>query len=67
MKCSVCGTVLVKVGYRPKQYKDASGRVYKTIRWPRYAPCRRLDDPEAHPARRANAQMPAADQEPWAT
>ena len=56
MKCSVCGSPLARVGYRPKQYRNANGQVYKTINWPRYAPCRRLDDPHAHPARAAEQQ-----------
>ena len=53
MKCGICGSPLAKIGYRPKQYRNANGQVYKTIHWPRYAPCRRLDDPAAHPARAA--------------
>lgn len=52
MRCGVCKATLLKVGTRPREYRDANGHVYKTICWPRYAPCRRLDDPEAHPARK---------------
>ncbi len=51
MRCGVCNAPLVKIGSRPKEYRDDNGRVYKTIRHPRYAQCPRLDDPKAHPAR----------------
>ena len=51
MKCGVCKTPLLKVGFRRREYRDAAGRLYKAIHWPRYAPCRRLEDPEAHPSR----------------
>ena len=52
MKCNVCKTPLERIGYRRREYRNAEGRVYKFIHWPRYALCRRLDDPKAHPARR---------------
>lgn len=52
MRCGVCLARLVKVGTRKREYRDATnGRIYKVIRWPRYAPCPRLNDPAAHPAR----------------
>jgi hypothetical protein len=51
MKCGVCNATLVVVGRRIREYKDLSGRVYKRISWPKYAPCPKLNDPVAHPAR----------------
>lgn len=60
MKCGVCKTPLVKIGHRTKAYRDQHGRVYKTIRHPRYAPCPNLDDPDMHPARRRKAGAGAA-------
>lgn len=51
MKCCVCRTTLHKIGISRKEYRDQSGRIYKRINWPRYAPCPNLGDPAKHPAR----------------
>lgn len=49
MKCNVCRTPLVVIGHTVREYRNISGRVYKRIRWPRYATCPKINDPNAHP------------------
>lgn len=48
MRCGVCKTRLIPTG----SVRRPSG-TYRT-----YAPCRRLDDPEAHPARHKKPKPP---------
>lgn len=51
MRCQVCLSPLTVRDHVVREYKDDSGQVYKRMRWPRYNPCPRIGDPDAHPAR----------------
>lgn len=62
MRCGVCFAPLSKIGHRIKDYRDVSGRVYKRIAWPRYAPCPRLEDATAHPARHRKRALRAPEE-----
>jgi hypothetical protein len=61
MRCPVCRTELQRVGTVLREYSGLDGRVYARRKCPRYAPCPRLGDPAAHPARNRARPAPPAE------
>lgn len=64
MRCGICHATLMISGYRTKEYRDNSGRVYKTRRSPTFSPCPRLNDAKFHPARADGYQSGIASMKP---
>jgi hypothetical protein len=58
VRCGVCRAPLYVRGYAVKVYRDDSGRELSRRKCPRYHPCPRLNDLEAHPARAPRLQPP---------